>query len=42
MNKKQLIKKLDFIINQHGEEFSDGEIIDQICDVLEEEKGKES
>jgi hypothetical protein len=42
MNKKELITKMFEIIGQDGEEYTDGEILDQICALLNDEESKES
>lgn len=38
MNKQELITEIERIINLDGDEFSDGECIDMIFEVVEKEK----
>jgi len=39
MDKRELIKRIFEIVAQDGEEFTDGQILDQICVLLNDEDG---
>ena len=39
MDKRELIKRIFEIVAQCGEEFTDGQILDQICVLLNDEDG---
>jgi hypothetical protein len=39
MDKRELIKRIFEIVAQGGEEFTDGQILDQICALLNDEDG---